>query len=125
MKVGGHGGIRMLAPSATIVHIGMCRLKYLQDSGQRKPLNKFSLLCITLYSFPFMSFYVVSHENVFNEVMCTQNDVYLLTFPIRVFIREKRKIYTMLIVILLNCPRDYMSSSQHTRLSTFIFPQGF
>jgi hypothetical protein len=45
---------------------------------------------------------MVSHEKVFNEAMCTQDDVYLLIFPIRIFIREIRKTYTMLIVFLLN-----------------------
>jgi hypothetical protein len=44
-------------------------------------------------------------ENVFNEAMCTQDDVYLLIFPIRVFIREIIKTYTMLIVFLLNYPK--------------------
>jgi hypothetical protein len=48
---------------------------------------------------------MVSHEKVFNEAMYTQDDVYLLIFPIRVFVREIRKIYTMLIVFLLNCPK--------------------
>jgi hypothetical protein len=63
------------------------------------------LLGITLYPFPFMSFYVVSHENVINEAMCTQDDIdiYLLIFNIRVFIREIIKTYVMLIVFLLIC----------------------
>jgi hypothetical protein len=42
---------------------------------------------------------VISHEKVFNEAMCAQDDVYLLIFPIRIFIR---KTYTILIVFLLN-----------------------
>jgi hypothetical protein len=45
---------------------------------------------------------VVSHEKFFNEIMCTQDDVYLLNFPMRVFIREIRKTYIVLIVFLLN-----------------------
>jgi hypothetical protein len=48
---------------------------------------------------------VVSHENVINEAMCTQDDIdiYLLIFNIRVFIREIIKTYVMLIVFLLIC----------------------
>jgi hypothetical protein len=53
-----------------------------------------------------MGFHVVSHEKVFNETMCTEGDAYLLIFFIRVFIREIRKTYTMLIVFLLNCPNE-------------------
>jgi hypothetical protein len=49
-----------------------------------------------------MGFHVVSHEKFFNETMCTEDDAYLLIFFIRVFIREIRKTYTMLIVFLLN-----------------------
>jgi hypothetical protein len=37
---------------------------------------------------------VISHEKVFNEAMCTQDDVYLLIFFIRVFYkRDKNDIY--------------------------------
>jgi hypothetical protein len=43
-----------------------------------------------------------SHENVFNEAVCTQDDVYLLILPIRVFIRQIRKTYTILIAFILN-----------------------
>jgi hypothetical protein len=32
---------------------------------------------------------MVSSEKVFNEAMFTQDDIYLLIFPIRVFIRER------------------------------------
>jgi hypothetical protein len=49
-----------------------------------------------------MSFHVGSHEKVFNKAMRIQGDVYLLIFSIRDFIREIRKIYTMLIVLFLN-----------------------
>jgi hypothetical protein len=61
-----------------------------------------TLKCITLYSFPFMSFHLVSHENIFNEAVCTQDNVYLFIFLIRIFIEEIRKTYTILIVFLLN-----------------------
>jgi hypothetical protein len=47
---------------------------------------------------------MISHKKIFNGVMCTQDNVYLLIFLIRVFIREIRKTYTMMIVFLLNCP---------------------
>jgi hypothetical protein len=66
-------------------------------------LNKFLLLGIILYSFPHMSFHMVSHEKVFNEAIYTQDDVSLLIF-LWDFMREIRKIYTMLIVFLQNCP---------------------
>jgi hypothetical protein len=48
---------------------------------------------------------MVSYEKVFIEIMCTQDDVYLLIFSIKIFIREIRKTYTMLIVFLLNYPK--------------------
>jgi hypothetical protein len=47
---------------------------------------------------------VVCHKKVFNETICTQDDVYLLILSMKVFIRGIRKRYTMLIVFLLNCP---------------------
>jgi hypothetical protein len=49
---------------------------------------------------------VISHEQVFNEVICTQDGVYLLIFPLLFFMREIRKTYTMLIVFILNYPNE-------------------
>jgi hypothetical protein len=37
---------------------------------------------------------VLSHEKIFNEAMCTQDDVYFLHFH-KCFIREIRKTYTV------------------------------
>jgi hypothetical protein len=62
-----------------------------------------------------MSFHVVSHEKIFSEAMCTQDDVSLLIFPVRIFIREIRKTYTILIVFLLNYLRGYESFSQYIK----------
>jgi hypothetical protein len=54
--------------------------------------------CITVYTFPFMSFIRISHKNIFNETMCIQEYVYLLIF-IMGFLQKD-----MMIVFLLNCP---------------------
>jgi hypothetical protein len=40
-----------------------------------------------------MSFHVVSHEMIFNETMCTQDNVYLLIFPWGFYKRDKKDIY--------------------------------
>jgi hypothetical protein len=50
---------------------------------------------------------MVPHEKVFDKVICTQYDVYLLIFFIKFFIREIIKTYTILIVFLLNCSKGF------------------
>jgi hypothetical protein len=64
---------------------------------------------------------MVSHEKVFSEAMCIQDDIYILIFLIRVFIREIRKAYTMLIVFLLNCPNGLYEFFTAFRIKYFHF----
>jgi hypothetical protein len=88
-------------------------------------LKKFLLLGIILYSFPHMSFHMVSHEKVFNEAIYTKDDVSLLIFLWGFYKRDKKDIYYVDCVSSKLSLRVYRSSSQHTRSSTFIFPIGF
>jgi hypothetical protein len=54
--------------------------------------------------FSFYEFYENISWKVFNEAMYTQEYVYLLIFPIRVFIREMWKMWYILNVFLLIYP---------------------
>jgi hypothetical protein len=60
------------------VYLSICKVHEEKFSGQVSVIKHYIVLF-----FSFMSFHIVSHEKVFSETMCTQDDVYLLFFPIR------------------------------------------